>query len=432
MAIKRGDKVIIRQDLLPGELYGKIRTVESDEMTIFSGKTVTVTGFPTANSVTIEEDKGRWLWSKDMFSVYMTENPEIWIIKIGDRVRIKPNLQANTKYGIIYTDVDGIMASLAGSLQIVRTIDNRGRLFFENSSWAWSQEMLRHPFPADIPATLEDMRKERIMVIGVETTYLTNLQNFLVDIGESVVSHSIALQEGQDIHTVFVLAATGNWCGGGSTRATINLSEFLEKYAHLLSGEKSKPKRKDPLMDPYNIKPCIINYNIKDKNNLAMQVARNVHAGILQLNHVNADIIESGYTQVASDIHATMIDVKEYNQRIANWDIKYIALWDICKQHQDRVHNFPGVEKGNFASAGLKSGLMISWHALDRYIKKPAKNHDWILGMIKANLVENSSILYKSNNILVKFNKSNMSLELQTRAGCYDAALQYKTGEFSL
>ena len=68
---KIGDKVIVREDLISGEQYGK--DVFTSAMVSFKGKVVTISkviGF----KYEIEEDDKTWNWTDEMFSGKVSEN----------------------------------------------------------------------------------------------------------------------------------------------------------------------------------------------------------------------------------------------------------------------------------------------------------------------------------------------------------------------
>ena len=68
---KIGDKVIVREDLIAGENYGK--DVFTSAMVSFKGKVVTISkviGF----KYEIEEDDKTWNWTDEMFSGKVSEN----------------------------------------------------------------------------------------------------------------------------------------------------------------------------------------------------------------------------------------------------------------------------------------------------------------------------------------------------------------------
>ena len=61
MKFKVGDRVKVKEDIIKPEQYDDI----TEEMYEFAGQIATITGIDSGSNISLDIDKGHWLWYED-------------------------------------------------------------------------------------------------------------------------------------------------------------------------------------------------------------------------------------------------------------------------------------------------------------------------------------------------------------------------------
>ena len=75
MGFKVGDKVEVRSDLDVNQMYNNVN-VSSDMVLVFAGSIVTINKVLGTTRYGIEEDRGIWTWTTDMFVGIQEPTPD--------------------------------------------------------------------------------------------------------------------------------------------------------------------------------------------------------------------------------------------------------------------------------------------------------------------------------------------------------------------
>lgn len=151
-----GDKVRVREDLSEAVKYfGNRRSCGlgvNDEMVRLKGSVVTIKKV-NRESYHIKEDN-EWYWTDEMFSeliksddtAIQTEGYKVSDLKVGDRVKVRPDLDIDKEYymkdGIINHIVNEHMYELKGKIVTISKIRGSGYGIEEDDEeWYWTDEM---------------------------------------------------------------------------------------------------------------------------------------------------------------------------------------------------------------------------------------------------------------------------------------------------
>ena len=102
MKYKVGDKVKIRHDLHESSDWCGSLVAVPKKMLKWAGKVVTISQVRRGDRYDIEEDKGRWVWHESMIQGKAEEEEpkkKNMKYKIGDKVRVRKDLNPNDDYG---------------------------------------------------------------------------------------------------------------------------------------------------------------------------------------------------------------------------------------------------------------------------------------------------------------------------------------------
>lgn len=145
-----GDKVRVRDDLKYEEWYYMCTSNETqmanEEMVEKAGQIVTIKDFDKSGCYYIEEDC--WHWTDEMFSGLSetTKKYPVSDLKVGDRVRVRPDLEEGKKYYMkdiaIKHIVNDEMYELKGKIVTISEIRGSGYSIKEDDGeWYWTDEM---------------------------------------------------------------------------------------------------------------------------------------------------------------------------------------------------------------------------------------------------------------------------------------------------
>ncbi len=146
MKYKIGDAVRIKNDIQPGETYGRCGVLEN--MLKFRGTMDTIDHMDRDGDYYLTDKDNYFVWHEDMLEPVETKDDLEESIreddveyKVGDVVRIKNNLQVGEKYGLC--KVTKNMLDYRGTLQTIKYIDPDGDLCLgDNTPCVWDKGMV--------------------------------------------------------------------------------------------------------------------------------------------------------------------------------------------------------------------------------------------------------------------------------------------------
>jgi hypothetical protein len=191
MKYEVGDKVKIREDLVPEIMYGKEKFVS--RMEEYRGCEATIVDAFYRNGgdlYLIDVDDKCWYWTDEMFE---EEHKHISKFNIGDKVRVRRDLEVGKEYNRL-TLTKGMYACHHG-IMTIESADDDNYTCIESCYW-WGEDMLEKVGETEdnTKMTVEDLLNKTDVEVGglIITVYYPNAY-FEATIGHNKINRNSEL-----------------------------------------------------------------------------------------------------------------------------------------------------------------------------------------------------------------------------------------------